>query len=227
MKRAINVKYSMVRYYYTYLQNIHKEGGALYKPLFFEFPDDAKAYEDQPYNIMLGKALKLGINSNQLGVNETSFLFPKGTWCDLFNLTIPCTTNEGDESISITLPSKAYNFHLHLRDGYIVPMQDAETLKVMTTADLQSHPVDFHILTTVDASNPDAYIANGDYVNDDGESTKGSKLNGYTLKFYQDPSQDFDAAFDVQTYQQAEDFKDDGFKVNENDILGTLNIYDA
>jgi len=64
MKRAINVKYSMVRYYYTYLQNIHKEGGALYKPLFFEFPDDAKAYEDQPYNIMLGKALKLGINSN-------------------------------------------------------------------------------------------------------------------------------------------------------------------
>lgn len=232
MQRAINIKYSMIRYYYTYLHNIHKEGGTLYKPLFFEFPDDAKAYEDQPYNIMLGKAMKLGINSNVLGQDETTFLFPKGTWCDLFNVTIPCTVNEGDASIEQLLPSKAYNFHLHLREGYIVPMQDVvamnnESFTIKTSADLQKQPVDFHILGAVDASKQGAFKATGDYINDDGISTKGSKLNGYTLNFFQDPSADVDASFQIELYEQAEDFKDQGYKVNGNDDLATLYIYDA
>jgi len=38
MRTAMRVKYSMVRYYYTELSMAHKEGGAFFKPLFFEFP---------------------------------------------------------------------------------------------------------------------------------------------------------------------------------------------
>lgn len=86
---------------------------------------------------MLGSGLKLGINSNTLNQNETDFLFPKGTWCDVYNSSLGCITNEDDTSINQTLPSKAYDFHLHLREGYIVPMQDAYTLNVNTTAELQ------------------------------------------------------------------------------------------
>jgi alpha-glucosidase (family GH31 glycosyl hydrolase) len=126
MKRSMRVKYSMVRYYYTQLHRIHRQGGSLYKPLFFEFPNDDSAYLDQPYNIMLGSALKLGINSNVLDQNTTSILFPQGTWCDIFNASKGCTTNNASTSISLELPSKAYDFHLHIRDGYIVPMQFAE-----------------------------------------------------------------------------------------------------
>lgn len=136
MRRAMRIKYHMIKYYYTELSDIHQSGGTLYKPLFFEFPDDQNAYLDQSYNIMLGSALKLGINTVALDQNTTSFKFPTGTWCDVFNSSNGCTTNEGKDSISKELPSKAYDFHLHLRDGYIVPMQDATTLNVNTTADL-------------------------------------------------------------------------------------------
>lgn len=40
--------------------------GPLWNPMFFEFPDDNSAYVDAQYNIMLGPALKLSVNSNKL-----------------------------------------------------------------------------------------------------------------------------------------------------------------
>jgi alpha-glucosidase (family GH31 glycosyl hydrolase) len=64
MKMAILNKYNMIRYYYTELSMLSQDGGAFYKPLFFEFPDDPNATLDQENNIMLGSALKLGILAN-------------------------------------------------------------------------------------------------------------------------------------------------------------------
>lgn len=131
----------MVRYYQTQLTLAHLEGGAFFKPLFFEFPDDSGALDaSQEKNIMLGEALKLSVLTNQLDTNTTDYYFPAGTWCPLFH-------HSGVEACSVvatganyTLPSKAYDFHLHLRDGYIVPMQDGRDLVTTkgarTTTDL-------------------------------------------------------------------------------------------
>jgi alpha-glucosidase (family GH31 glycosyl hydrolase) len=45
MKKAIYTKYSLNRYYYSYLSKVSSgEIGAFYKPLFFEYPDDINAY---------------------------------------------------------------------------------------------------------------------------------------------------------------------------------------
>jgi alpha-glucosidase (family GH31 glycosyl hydrolase) len=57
----------MIRYYYTQMSLISQNGGALYKPLFFEFPDDIDAYKNQPDNVMLGSALKLSVLSTTTG----------------------------------------------------------------------------------------------------------------------------------------------------------------
>lgn len=68
MKDAILTKYSLVKYYYTQLFTLSTLGGsAFYKPLFFEYPDDIKAYDNQKYNIMLGDSLKLSILSDKTG----------------------------------------------------------------------------------------------------------------------------------------------------------------
>jgi hypothetical protein len=43
------------------MMKLHLEGGAFYKPLFFELPNDVNTFYDQEQNIMLGDALKLGV----------------------------------------------------------------------------------------------------------------------------------------------------------------------
>jgi hypothetical protein len=59
-------KLGMIRYYQTQLTHIHRNGGAFYKPMFFEFPDDAGAYEALQLNIMLGSSIKLSVQSTNV-----------------------------------------------------------------------------------------------------------------------------------------------------------------
>jgi len=68
--------------------------------------------------------------------------------------------------------TKAYDAYVHLRQKFIVPMQDGAALgsqeNARTTKDLQNYPVDFHILPDcmTDASK---CSGSGRYLNDDGE----------------------------------------------------------
>lgn len=61
MRDAILLKYSLLPYYFAQLNKIKKEGGTFFKPVWFEFPWDQKAYENVTDNFMLGDALKVSI----------------------------------------------------------------------------------------------------------------------------------------------------------------------
>lgn len=121
MVAAVKNKYSMIKYYYTQMSLLSQgQHGAFYKPLFFEFPNDPIAYRDPELNIMLGQGLKLSVLSNELDKNSTDFYFPQGIWCDIMKPYDPCFDQTQGGEIH-ALGSKAYEFGLHLRDGYIVP----------------------------------------------------------------------------------------------------------
>lgn len=68
----------------------------------------------------------------------------------------------------MNLPSKAYDYGLHLRQGYLVPYQNAAALGAMTTVDLQKQPIDLHILGSKVSTDNNNWNAVGVYVNDDG-----------------------------------------------------------
>jgi alpha-glucosidase (family GH31 glycosyl hydrolase) len=89
MTDAIKIKYALVKYYYTELFALStKDGeGTFYKPLFFEFPEDYNATNRIDFNVMLGSALKLSINSGSIYNVTTDFYFPQGTWCRLLGNT--------------------------------------------------------------------------------------------------------------------------------------------
>ena len=91
---------------------------------------------------MLGSALKLGVLSNKVGVNSTDFYFPTGTWCNVFDPSERCISTLGEKQ---KRQSKAYDYYVHLREGYIIPVQDAFQINALTIADLQDSPVDLHI----------------------------------------------------------------------------------
>jgi len=139
MTNAIKIKYSLIRYYYTELFILSLRGsGTFYKPLFFEFPEDNEASNAViEYNVMLGSALKLSINSGNLTEPTTSYYFPAGWWCRL-------SGNTGGENCFVspvggfnkTYPSGLTDYQLHLREGYIIPMQDATSMTFNTSVDL-------------------------------------------------------------------------------------------
>jgi alpha-glucosidase (family GH31 glycosyl hydrolase) len=64
MRKAMRTKYHLSKYYQSELSFLHEEGGAFYKPLFFEFPNDPRSYNDQHNNVMLGAGLKLAVQTN-------------------------------------------------------------------------------------------------------------------------------------------------------------------
>jgi alpha-glucosidase (family GH31 glycosyl hydrolase) len=125
MTHAIKIKYSMIRYYYTELFMLSLKGeGTFYKPLFFEFPEDPKASNTTiEFNIMLGSALKLSINSENITVPATQYYFPSGVWCLLSGNTGTenCFNAPAEGSLK-EYPSGLTDYQLHIREGYIVPM---------------------------------------------------------------------------------------------------------
>ena len=131
MRDAILTKYSLIRYYYTQLFSLSTLGGSpFYKPLFFEFPNDINAFNSIKYNVMLGDSLKLSILSDKIGQNSTDFYFPAGTWCNMLNTTERCFDSKGENR---TLRTKAYDAYVHIREGKIVPLQDAKKLNTIAT----------------------------------------------------------------------------------------------
>lgn len=115
IKKAMYTKFHMIRYFYTELTMSSRDGGAFFKPLFFEYPNDVKALDaPMELHIMLGSALKLSVNSNTLNKNSTDFYFPTGHWCSLLkaNGANTCFFSTGQD---YTLQTKAYDVYLHLR----------------------------------------------------------------------------------------------------------------
>lgn len=69
MRTAIQVRYHLINYYYTHFYLANQGNGPVYKPLFFEYPDDVNAFKDQTNNVMIGDSLKVSVLSNSQGVN--------------------------------------------------------------------------------------------------------------------------------------------------------------
>lgn len=96
MRDSINRKYSLMRYYYTQMTQMALGNNTfymMYKPLFFEFPEDAGTYQDIVNNVMIGPAIKTSVNARSLSDATTDYYFPAGTWCSLFGNAGECITN--------------------------------------------------------------------------------------------------------------------------------------
>jgi len=172
MVEAIRTKYCLIRYYYSQYFALSMYGGApLYRPLFIDYHNDRNAFNDLKYNIMIGDSLKVSVLSDKTGQDHTDFYFPKGTWCNVFNATDRCFDSKGEHK---TLRTTARDAYVHLRQGKIVPLQDAFTINfkkgTLTTRDLQDEPVEFHILGKADPDYDAAWYAESKYYNDDGET---------------------------------------------------------
>jgi len=71
---------------------------------------------------MLGQALKLSINGENLTLAQTDFYFPKGVWCRLSGSPQIDNCFNSTNGTTRTYPSGLSDYQVHLREGFIVPM---------------------------------------------------------------------------------------------------------
>jgi hypothetical protein len=99
--------------------------GAFYKPLFFEWPNDQKAYDwSNSENVMLGPSLKLSIKTSpntNWTTDMNSYYFPQGTWCDIRHPELGCLIDDKNGTVH-ELPAGIDDYQVHLREGHAIPM---------------------------------------------------------------------------------------------------------
>lgn len=255
---AMYKKLHIIRYLYTQMSLIQEQGGSYFRPLFYDFPDEVGAYEDQELNVMLGPSLKLSVQSGALSQNSTEFYFPTGKWCDVYcradkNCCLTAPQGGQKQALQTLYPFQAY---LHIREGHIVPMQNA--------TDLAKHPFQAPNNTASkeleagahDSSKADAndYLANNGYVaqmttaylqqnqtdfhivpscNATKCAASGTYINddGVTLDTSQRNTYTLAYEHDVATppTSMTVTIKTSGLqaKINANDLLNKIEIYDA
>lgn len=88
IKHSMQVKMGLIKYYYSEMNHVQRAGGAFYKPLFFDFPNDGPdIYSHQSRNIMLGNHIKMGVMSDfGTGTTNYNIYWPKGLWCEIFTI---------------------------------------------------------------------------------------------------------------------------------------------
>ena len=232
MRTSIQRKYSLIRYYYTQMTQMSLGNNTyyqLYKPLFFEFPEDQGAFSELANNVMIGPALKTSVNAKSLTATQTDFYFPAGTWCSLFAPVGDCIYNEVGQMV--TLDSRLNDSYAHLREGFIIPMQDAAALGAQTTVDLQNAPVDLHVLGAFSVPGIMKWRADGTYLNDDGVSTQlAGNVNQYriTAQYSRVNGESITLTF-LQTMSASSKLNPDTncAAVNQADYLNAVYVYNA
>ena len=125
-KHAIIQRYSYLRYMYTRLYEINKNGGGtLARPLFFEFPEDDNAYQGYEHTFMIGSALKISpvLRPESEHNGKIKSYFPAGSrfisLVDFKKILIG-----GEKGKNETLDALQDFTHVHLREGTILPFQN-------------------------------------------------------------------------------------------------------
>lgn len=97
---------------------------------------------------MLGDSLKFSFATSATDFTsttaKTTFYFPKGRWCQIYPVkpkgVQACTMIAADAQSSVQLPQLLDSAYVHLREGHIVPYQDAASAspQPLTVTDLNS-----------------------------------------------------------------------------------------
>ncbi|KAI7901599.1 alpha glucosidase [Cokeromyces recurvatus] len=152
---ALNIRYTLLPYYYTLFEESNRLGTGVWRPLFFEYPN----YEELSSNdvqVLLGSDILI---SPVLYENATTVdaQFPIGIWYDWYTHEV---TVNNDAVTKVTLDAPLAHIPLHIRGGSIIP---AKTPKYTVG---ETYATDYNLIIALDNTGS----ASGRLYIDDGES---------------------------------------------------------
>jgi len=120
-KAAIELRYRLMPYMYSYEREAHDTGVGIVRPLIWEFPDDAAASLPTD-EWMFGKALLVAPILGE-GQAHRSVYLPTGTWFDYFR----GARYDGPTTVAYPVdPNTWSDVPLFARSGSIIPTQDVQ-----------------------------------------------------------------------------------------------------
>jgi alpha-glucosidase (family GH31 glycosyl hydrolase) len=153
-KAAIQLRYSLIPYMYTYERSAYETGEGLVKPLVLDYPADSNVsnYVDA---WMFGDWM-LAAPIVDKGQTEKSIYLPSGTWIDYFK----GTTYTGGQTVSYPINVETLSdIPLFIKKGAIIPSQDVQDY--IGQSSVTSIDVDVF---------PDTVASSFTYYDDDGAS---------------------------------------------------------
>ena len=114
-KSAIELKYRLHPYIYTYAREAHDKGLPLMRPVFLEYPNDENAF-NQNGEFFLGKEFLVAPVVKKSAVTKQVYL-PQGEWIDFND---GHTIYKGDQTITYKAPLNV--IPLFVKKGSIIPM---------------------------------------------------------------------------------------------------------
>jgi len=175
-KKAIRMKYSLLRYFYTQLYFSSIEGGAFFQPLFFQWTQIQEFIDNQEVlnkQIMLGDSILFNPILEEVEKN-VSFVFPNENWNRIGDDWKNVLEKQGPKDLKrngnddfkyMELSGRFDDLHLFLRGGKIIPFYNIlNNENIQRTSDLENSNI--HIII-----NPDEkQIAKGSIIYDDTDS---------------------------------------------------------
>ena len=138
-RNVLAIRYSLLPYYYTQFYWANQQGGMVWRPLIFEFPTDTNAVNIDT-QFLVGEALLISPALNQ-GQQAVEAYFPAALWYDFRTGVV--VQSDGAAG-NVTVPADFYTIPIHVRGGYVLPMQQP----ALTTYETRLNP--FELLVPLD-----------------------------------------------------------------------------
>ncbi|KAI0217991.1 Maltase-glucoamylase, intestinal [Lamellibrachia satsuma] len=169
-KEAMLVRYRLLPYLYTLFHRAHTRGSTVVRPLLHEFPRD-KTARNIDTQFMWGAALLISPILTEDATNLKVYL-PGGRWYDYYAGAVVSAT--GPDYVDVPVDDETPT-QLHLRGGYIVPLQEPG----VNTAHSRNNNFGLKVaLDDVDGQ------AEGEVFWDDGQSTDTYENGEYYFAYF-------------------------------------------
>ena len=172
-KLALNMRYSLLRYYYTELFKVSLgEKGSFFKPLFFEYYNEEATTKNMAESFMVGDTFIIyPIFRNE--TNDIEVYMPKDDWNIFPSGEIYKTKQEWDGG-NVNLSGQFNRINIFMRGGKIFPYQNNENKFIPNTKALNKEKTELFIIP-----DSDQHIANGDVIFDNDEYNTIATKNYY------------------------------------------------
>ncbi|KAI5072469.1 hypothetical protein GOP47_0012575 [Adiantum capillus-veneris] len=176
-RKALSLRYRLLPYLYTLMQEAHECGAPVARPLFFTFTED-RATLDVSSQFLLGRGVLVS-PVLEAGAESVAAYFPKGTWYSLSDGGQEVVESQGS---LVTLPSPLDTINVHVYEGTIIPMQEA----AMTTGEVRQSPftllIAFKYIEEASSMEQEGQTAIGEIYIDEGEDMEMALKEGKSTR---------------------------------------------